>query len=224
MSRIGVAVVIVLAACSSKHERAKEAPRPSAADRAKAQAEEDARRDRVTEAVANPLALTDAPCPHVPMAPPAALGDLSLAFSDDLPGKPGDQTSGYLMLYLRLIGSDVEIVAAPRAQAPLDPRTGFESPHVTLVIDRWSDPVLPASGEGQFASGEVTGRVYVWDAAAKAFTCGAAVTAHNTGVTVVRTDTGAAAQDSQEDPLSKARVDLVNEALRAGLGALHATR
>jgi hypothetical protein len=49
------------------------------------------------------------------------------------------------------------------------------------------------------------------------------VSATNAGVTVVHTiDEGDLSASNDEDPLSKARVDLVDEAIRAGLDGLHA--
>jgi hypothetical protein len=224
-----VLLLAVTAGCPArKHREAPEAARAPAApqvDRAKEKQIEDARQQALAVAIATPPPVTDAPCAHVPIRSPAPLGEMSLAWHDDMAGRPGDNTYGYLLVYLRLIGSYVEVVSAPGAHAPLGgDRIGFDGPLVTLVIDHWTDPDLPATGEGQFTSGELMGRVLVWDPAAKAFTCAAAVTAENTHVTVVTTDPGGGETNYQEDPLSKARVDLVNEALRAGLGGLHAIK
>jgi hypothetical protein len=229
MHRILILVLLAATAgCPARKRREAETDRDRAvvqADHAQDKQIEEARQHALAAAIATPPALTGAPCAHVPMQPPAPLGEMSLAWPNDMPGRPGDETYGYLLLYLRLIGSYVEVVAAPGSQAPLGgDRIGFDGPHVTLVIDRWTDPDMPATGEGQFASGALVGRVLVWDPAAKAFTCGASVTAENTHLTVVTTDPGGGETNYQEDPLSKARVDLVNEALRAGLGGLHAIK
>jgi hypothetical protein len=61
---------------------------------------------------------------------PEMLGDLSVQLGEPMPGdQPGDETDSYLLLYLRLVGSQIEVVPAPGSGAPFQ-RAGFEHPTV----------------------------------------------------------------------------------------------
>ncbi len=219
----------VTAGCKPHHDdRDKARAEPSAAEKAAtaaAAAAEDERLRQIDAVVAAgpPLTLTADPCPLQTMAAPGALETMSLALGPSMSGlRPGDETSGYLLLYLRLIGSEVEVVAPLGTGAPLDARVGFGHASVTLVVDHWGDPVMPAARTGTFEIGTLLGRLLIWDPAARRIACGANVVASNGDITVVDTTSADYSAGSQEDPLSKARVDLVNEALRKGLGDLKA--
>jgi hypothetical protein len=226
---LALTTALLATACLERKHRDPPPPDPAAerAERAAKEAAEQARRAAVEAAVTTPPRLADAACPagvKLPSVP--ALGDLQLAWSDDLPaGRAGDQTGSYLLTYLRLIGSEVEVVNPLASGAPLDRRSGFDhGARITLIVDQWTEPVLPAERTGNFVVGHLVGRLLVWDPAAKAFVCGATVDARNGNVTLVDSDGDALAgrPGAQEDALSKVRVDLVNEAIRDGLAHLHA--
>jgi hypothetical protein len=129
-------------------------------------------------------------------------------------GSPGDDTYGYLLRYWRFTGSKFDVVARDGLATPFD-HEAFDEVDATLIIDRYLDPHF--TSETTYAPGELEGRVAVWHDGALA--CGAKVRVQNAQITVVHS-TGANYRTSREDPLSKARIDLVNEGLRAGLAAL----
>ncbi len=170
----------------------------------------------------SPMVLTDEPCPLTSPRDPGPLGNTSLAWPRDQAFGPGSMTQSYLMYYLRLIGSDFEVAPAPGSGAPVE-RVGYDVPAATLIIDRWQDPVLPEDPTlpAKFTPGYIEGRLLLWDSAAGAFVCGAKVSASNIDVNVVSNyDLRNANGTSREDSLSKVRIDLLNEAIRAGLAHL----
>jgi hypothetical protein len=219
-----LALTTALLATGCLERKHRDAPPPDPAkvraERAAKEEAEDARRAQIDAAIATPPRVADEPCPasvRVPFVP--ALSDLQLAWPGEPAPSPGADTGPYLSSYLRLLGSSIEVLAPLASGSPLDPRSGFDGATVTLVVDQWTDPVLPAEREGRFIPGQLVGRVLVWDPAVKAVVCAAPVAAHNGNVTLVDT---IGERGVQEDALSKVRIDLVNEGLRDGLAHLHA--
>ena len=224
--RRGLLLLAVLAACKlparERVDAGSEKDRQAA--RARAEAAEAERKQALAEILPRKdLAHGAEACPFgAPMAP-RPLGDTALSWPHDsisgLQLSPGDMTSSYLGTYLRMVvRSEVEIVPAPGSGTPFE-RAGFDGPTVTLIIDQWSDPILPAHAEGgsRFVPGRLIGRVVIWDPASHRYACGAPVSAQNGDVTLVHTTTSDYSSSSDEDPLSKVRIDLINEALRVGL-------
>ncbi len=155
------------------------------------------------------------PCDVSPPTVPMELGGMQLQWTGDLPaGGPGADTHGYLLRYWRFTGSQFDVVAREGLETPFQ-HEPFPEVAATVIIDRYLDPYF--SSETRYSPGELEGRVLLWHDGALA--CGAKVNVKNAQVTVVNA-TGADYRTSREDPLSKARIDLVNEALRAGLPAL----
>jgi hypothetical protein len=194
-------------------------PAAEAEERRNAAEQEAAFTTALDALVAAPVALTTEPCTTKPMVP-IELGRMSLAWSGPrLSGAPGDDTSGYLMKYLRFTGSN-GVVPMPASGAPFEKVVFPGVPPAVLLVDRWVDPVVPVDvvDKTSFTVGQIDARVFVWDRAAKRFACGAKVTAQNANVTIVTTTSSDYSKPSTtEDSLSKVRVDLVNEAFRAGL-------
>jgi hypothetical protein len=193
-------------------------PKVEAAKREEEKQAEEAYREALDKILAAPIAFSQTPCAMAKPMSPLKLDSMSLAWSGDrLYGKSGDQTHGYLMKYSRFTGSPA-IVVTPTSGAPFE-NVVFGRTDVTLIVDSWTDPIVPehVGDKAQFVVGEMRGRILLWDRAAKRFACGANVTAKNTNVTIVTTTNERDYSSTPEDPLSKVRVDLVNEAIRAGL-------
>lgn len=107
----------------------------------------------------------------------------------------------------------VKGVAGPRA---------WGSPHpyaVTLVVAAWTDPVVSGAGDGlSIVPGRLEGRLFVWSFASSRFVCAGDVsTSNTTPLVIVR---GRDLTDPEDDPLNRARLDLVAEAYRKGISGL----
>jgi hypothetical protein len=90
---------------------------------------------------------------------------------------------------------------------------------VTLVVTAWTDPVVTgANATLSIVPGRLEGRLFVWSYASSRFVCAGDVTTSNTmPLVVVR---GRDLTDPEDDPLNRARLDLVAEAYRKGISGL----
>ncbi|MFO0640304.1 MAG: hypothetical protein U0183_13880 [Polyangiaceae bacterium] len=90
---------------------------------------------------------------------------------------------------------------------------------VTLVVTGWTDPVVTgANATLSIVPGRLEGRLFVWSYASSRFVCAGDVTTSNTTpLVVVR---GRDLKDPEDDPLNRARLDLVAEAYRKGISGL----
>jgi hypothetical protein len=212
--RFLVVLLVVEAACTAGHTpHSPLAPPPPSSDRpSSAPPPAVNHKAALEDAVAHPSSFTGAPCDIDAPKPPPPFNDL---FSN-LDG--ADDTYWLMRDYVHMTGSIFEIINA--AQAPFRP-IELDAPQVTLVIDRFADPVMTdPRPDRTVPSGELRGRVLVWHDDVLA--CGADVVVHNSIPVKVPAPIPATADISvPEYPLVSARVDLVNEALRAGLVALH---
>lgn len=89
----------------------------------------------------------------------------------------------------------------------------------TLLVSAWHDPVVVAGGT-QLTPGRVSARLLVWRYEDSRFVCASEVEATNTAqLVVVRSADLAAPAD---DPLNRARLDLVEQAYRSAIPRLRA--
>lgn len=214
MLRTLCVIALALAGCRDRHPHDQPPPSVPREDPA-IEARRTAALDKL---LVEQLAFAGDPCDVKAPTAPIQLGSMELQWRGDrMAGAAGDDTSAYLLMYLRATGSVFEVAPAPTAKSPFE-RKGFDHPSVTLIIDDYVDPIITnPTPPSQFVAGELVGRVALWHDGAVA--CGANVQVHNSDVTIV----SATDQDyrtSKEDPLSKARIDLVNEAFRAGIAGL----
>jgi hypothetical protein len=205
--RLFIVLLVVGSACSERrrpHDHVTPPPSPRSSPVGHKAA--------LAEAIAHPPTFSGAACDVDAPQPPPPLDKLSLSLSP-----AGDDTYAYLLDYWHVTGSSFEIIDA--AHAPIRSME-LDAPLVTLVIDHFVEPaVRNARPDGTFPSGELRGRVLVWNG--DAIACGAEVTAHNSAsLRVPKSEVADGDISFEEDPRAKPRVDLVNEALRAGLAAL----
>jgi hypothetical protein len=111
----------------------------------------------------------------------------------------------------------------------LRPRVGGrDSVQLTLLVTHWRDPAFQSpDGVGPFTSGAIAGRLLVWSYADRRVICATDVEATNTPhLTIVRVaddPLGRPTFHDSDDPLNRARIDLIEQALRAGIPTLRAT-
>lgn len=239
--KIWVPVVVSIAAATifgvvtvsdqvSRAERAEESARENAArerrDRANRRLEGARARlfDRRDPSVVGVVA-SDRPCP-VRVEPVGELRrDFSIAGSF-IRGQAPDWHNS-LQTHL-LAGFAAEVM--PRATdgvGPLERRVGWNNVpdgghRLTLVVDEWIDPILPADAgerETTFIVGRIAGRALLWDYRQARVVCAGDVVARNASVTLV-TEGGMFARS--DDPMTLVRVDLAVQGLRAAVSTLRA--
>ena len=122
-----------------------------------------------------------------------------------------------------------ELDVRPALGTPKGPLTGVEGPPggqlnfrafaTTLIVSEWRDPVVLAGGTS-LTPGHVTARLLAWSYAESRFVCASDVEATNsTGLVIVRSPDLSLPAD---DPLGRARLDLVEQAYRAAIPRLRA--
>lgn len=209
---------------SAARERSAAEAAAAQADRA-ARARADAtRRQRLARSGAALLAtpLADMSCPFA-VAPPAPLPQTPVATS-------ASAMEIQLTLLLAVHAGHAEVyprggVAVGPIASPIVPGRGEVGRRLILRVDEWIDPILPElPPEGQttqFLTGQLVGRVLLWDDETETIVCGADVDVRTPALTVqsVRVSEGRSYAD---DPLARARVELIFEALRAGVRTLRA--
>lgn len=91
---------------------------------------------------------------------------------------------------------------------------------LTLLVMRWRDPIV-VPGEDAFTPGEIEARLLVWSYASSRFVCTASVIASQSApLSIVRS---ADPLGDEDDVLNRARLDLIEQALRAGIPELWAS-
>lgn len=122
-----------------------------------------------------------------------------------------------------------ELDVRPASDAGVGPVTGAEGPSngrlkfrpfaTTLIVTEWRDPVVLAGGNS-ITPGHVAARLVAWSYADSRFVCASAVEATNVaGLVVVQSADLARPAD---DPLGRARLDLIEQAYRAAIPKLRA--
>jgi hypothetical protein len=93
----------------------------------------------------------------------------------------------------------------------------YDPYRLTILVTAWRDPVI-AADRASMLPGEARARLFVWSYADTRFVCTTAeLRAENqAGLTIVHAPVGALTEP-EDDPLHRARLDLVEQALRAGL-------
>jgi hypothetical protein len=196
------------------------------------------RDSRIAAGAAASLEITDLPCGRQ-INPPAALGKTSFAESEDrLFGLTDEHRPALFERHLdRYLDSlrwslSVDVWPAPTGHTgPLRRRhhrpsdaTGYwpyGEHFASLIVDEWRDPATTPSGE--IRPGEIKARLLVWSYADRDFVCASDVVARNGPLTIVKKVSlewrpeRVGQADPEDDPITKARLDLVVEALRAGL-------
>lgn len=215
-------IVVALGAVGCKRRREEPGPPASLTEVTKKDPAIEQRRKAAVEVLRkrDPEAFDDfsgPPCAVPAPRPPEPLGAMNLQWSgpDGLDSRPGGETYGYLLTYWRFTGSDFDVIARDGLGTPFE-HEAFDEVEATVIIDRYRDPIFQT--ETRYIPGELVGRVVLWRDGAAA--CGASVRVVSSQITVVSQTSADYRRRSSEDPLSKARIDLVNEALRAGLPAL----
>ena len=128
--------------------------------------------------------------------------------------------------YAALYAPALDVIpAVPSGVGPVKGEAGpraWGSPHpyaVTLVVTAWTDPVVAGARESlAILPGRLEGRLFVWSYASSRFVCAGDVsTSNTTPLVVVR---GRDLTDPEDDPLNRARLDLVAEGYRKGISGL----
>lgn len=128
--------------------------------------------------------------------------------------------------YAALYAPALDVIpAVPSGVGPVKGEAGprsWGSPYpyaVTLVVTAWTDPVVTgANATLSIVPGRLEGRLFVWSYASSRFVCAGDVsTSNTTPLVVVR---GRDLTDPEDDPLNRARLDLVAEAYRKGTSGL----
>lgn len=105
------------------------------------------------------------------------------------------------------------------AEGPPGGRLDFRPFATTLIVLQWHDPVVLAGGTS-LTPGRVTARLVAWSYADSRFVCASEVEASNAaGLVIVRSPDLSLPAD---DPLGRARLDLVEQAYRAAIPRLRA--
>ncbi len=115
--------------------------------------------------------------------------------------------------------SDAGVGPVTGAEGPSNGRLNFRPFATTLIVDGWRDPVVLAGGNS-IIPGRVSARLVAWSYADSRFVCVSAVEATNAaGLVVVQSADLALPAD---DPLGRARLDLIEQAYRAAIPQLRA--
>ncbi|NOU32072.1 MAG: hypothetical protein HOO96_29560 [Polyangiaceae bacterium] len=115
--------------------------------------------------------------------------------------------------------SDAGVGPVTGAEGPSNGRLNFRPFATTLVVTEWRDPVVLAGGNS-ITPGHVAARLVAWSYADSRFVCASAVEATNVaGLVVVQSADLARPAD---DPLGRARLDLIEQAYRAAIPKLRA--
>ena len=105
------------------------------------------------------------------------------------------------------------------SEGPPGGRLNYRPVATTLIVSEWRDPVVVARGTSVTA-GHVTARLVAWSYADSRFVCASEVEATNAaGLVIVQSADLSAPSD---DPLGRARLDLVEQAYRAAIPKLRA--
>lgn len=178
------------------------------------------------------LSSGSAPCPvavDLPRVPPR--GEVLAPYLGRAPGTGELYGTDYFDATIRYYAARFapELDVRPARGKALGPLTGAEGPpggrlnvrpfSTTLIVSEWRDPVVLPGG-ASITPGHVRARLVVWAHAESRFVCASEVEATNApGLVIVRSADLAAPAD---DPLGRARLDLVDRAYRASIPELRA--
>lgn len=122
-----------------------------------------------------------------------------------------------------------ELDVRPATREGIGPVTGAEGPShsvprkrpyaATLLVTGWRDPIILQGGSA-LSAGRIEGRLVIWSYQASRFVCTADVAATNTpDLAIVRSPDMSHGED---DPLNRARLDLIEQAYRKAIPRLRA--
>jgi hypothetical protein len=237
---ISVAITIVFAVMVLSAARTPPRRRPSVQSEASAPREPSARERSETarrEVLAGDLAAlpapTDAPCPiRVRAATPVEHGEVVAPHlgravgSGELYGT--EYFDGTIRQWAALHAPALDV--RPYSAGPIGPLAGGEAPPswlprlddyaVTMLVRAFVDPIV-TPGADSLVPGHIEARLVVWSDAAMRFVCTAEVAADNAPTLEIATSPDLT--QPEDDPLNRARLDLIEQAFARGITQLVAT-
>ncbi|HJL19755.1 MAG TPA: hypothetical protein RMH99_29095 [Sandaracinaceae bacterium LLY-WYZ-13_1] len=228
-----LAVLVGLLAVMAVAARLAREPTPpeEAADPAARAASDAERRRRIARrepAVVDPP-IRDAPCP-VALPPPPPFPRRPIT-GEHLPR--GTDLDHQLRRFLRTGGYAADVLPLePGGVGPLrEPQGWADEPawtahdhQATLLVQGWEDPGTPTVGAlGGFEPGALTGRLVLWRFSERRVVCAARVDVQSSDELTIVEGEDLLGRPVRDDPLTKARLDLVRRALERGAAALRAT-